>query len=129
MELTIQNLFKGEIFDTYSILHLISGIYISGFLDLYYTKNNIFLYGFIIHLLYEVKDFIITYVFDSNLPSILKFIFVDYVNTFINSIGDQIAFCIGYLIYKYFKFSKNVIILLFLVSNIILIIKNVIFYF
>ena len=60
MNLTKENLFSGDIFDPYSFLHIINGFNISLFLELFFTKdkNKIFIFGFIFHLFYELKDFL-----------------------------------------------------------------------
>ena len=101
MKLTKENILKGNVFDIFTFVHILSGIWISGFLELYITKDYIFEYGFLIHLLYEIKDFLGYYEI-IKIPNSFKYIWGDSLqdNDFINSIGDQIAFIIGYYIYK-----------------------------
>ena len=105
MKLTFKNLLYGNIFDKYSIVHIISGIYISLFL--YLTKNkNIFLVGLIIHTLYELKDFLITYeIINYKHNKFFNMIWATPNNYFLNSIGDTILFIFGYLIFT--KLIKN----------------------
>ena len=126
MNITKENLFKGDIIDPYSIVHIINGFNISLFLELFITddKNKIFMYGFIFHLFYELKDFLIYYKIISKKPQVLPFITYDYNrNTFLNNLGDQICHTIGYFVYfnirKTYKFTKIECILLFITSNIL----------
>jgi len=130
MNITKENLFKGDIIDPYSIVHIINGFNISLFLELFITddKNKIFIYGFIFHLFYELKDFIFYYKYKKSgiKPNytFLPFITYDYSrNTFLNSLGDQLFHTIGYLIYfnirKTYEFTKIQCIVIFLISNIL----------
>tara|TARA_Y100000590_G_C15643552_1_gene985965 strand:- start:45 stop:473 length:429 start_codon:yes stop_codon:yes gene_type:complete len=104
------SIFKGNFFDIFSLAHLISGIWISIFLELYVTKDNkkIFLWGSLIHLIYEIKDFSLNYKLIKPPDIIQRWITIlwgrpDYKNGFKNSIGDQISYSLGYLIYKFLK--------------------------
>ena len=130
MNITKENVFKGNIADPYSIVHIINGFNISLFLELFVTDNKtkIFTYGFIFHLLYEIKDFLFYYKYKKKLIkpnlSILPFIIYDYSrNTFLNSLGDQIFHTIGYFVYlnikKKYEFTKNQYIVFFFISNIL----------
>ena len=128
MDITKDNLFKGNFFDPYSFLHIINGFNISLFLELFFTKdkNKIFIYGSLFHLLYELKDFLIYYKYKITTiePIILPFIIYDYSrNTLLNSLGDQVFHTIGYFIYlnirKKYVFTKKQCIIILLISNIL----------
>jgi hypothetical protein len=118
------NLFTGNLIDPFVFIHLLSGIYLSIFFELFITKDNnkIFLYGSITHLLYEIKDFLNTYIFKAN-NIILLDNFKNYKssrNTLLNSIGDQIFYTLGYYIYdkikKVYQFKKIDLILIFIIK-------------
>lgn len=118
------NLFTGNLIDPFVFIHLLSGIYLSIFFELFVTKDNkkIFLYGSITHLLYEIKDFLNTYIFKGNNIILLQN-FKNYkssCNTLLNSIGDQIFYTLGYYIYdkikKVYQFKKIDLILIFLIK-------------
>ena len=93
------------LFDIFSVLHIFSGFF--GYIILHkYSKISIFksfiLFN-ILHLLYELKDFYFSYVkvYKNKRPKDSKnFLKPGYHanNSYINSIGDLIIGCFGFLI-------------------------------
>jgi len=71
------------LFTPWSFIHMLSGIALEA---VFRNYNYSFIYTLIIHTIYEIKDFILTY---SS---------IDEENTLTNSIGDTIAMIIGFLI-------------------------------
>lgn len=107
LELNKENLLKGPLFDKFTYTHIFVCISIYHFLFKFKIKNP-FLIGLIIHTIYEVKDFLNTYV----IPYKKKKLFITFFgtplnNTFLNSIGDTIGCIIGYFIYIYIL-KKNI---------------------
>tara|TARA_B100000029_G_C17216110_1_gene829920 strand:+ start:116 stop:589 length:474 start_codon:yes stop_codon:yes gene_type:complete len=93
---------KSVLFDISSILHLISGILTYNLIYLFFPKWKTIwrlLFVFLLHSIYELKDAAIHYNLIEN-PQILKFLYIfgSPPNTFINSVGDTIAFMVGCII-------------------------------
>ena len=106
---------EGEevLFDDWAIIHFLSGFFMF-FLFEYLKINRLyaFIIFFIIHLIYEIKD---------QLISGFELIY----NSKMNSIGDQLAATVGYLIplfiIVYFKIKvENIHVLISLIIYIIL---------
>jgi hypothetical protein len=83
-------------FTGFSALHMFSGWYLSCFIS-FLGVNNIlynFLIANLIHFLYEIKDYYYMYLDKEGKKK--KDI---HINSFFNSIGDQLSACIGILIF------------------------------
>jgi hypothetical protein len=82
---TIEN---PALFTPWSFMHILSSIQIILFLYYYGFRKNIILYSFLIHSLYELKDYYFSYVLKVDYG-------VWYNNSFLNTIGDTISCFIG----------------------------------
>jgi len=120
---------QGNFIDIFTISHLLSGVWVSIFLELYITKKNIFLWGSLAHFIYEIKDFCAYYEIIKT-PEFLKIIWgksggLGSRNSFKNSIGDQVSYSFGYLIYKFLKekckikFTTKLFVIIFILCNIL----------
>ena len=100
------------LFDIASILHLISGILSYNLIYFIFPEWNTIwrlLFLFLLHSIYELKDLVMHYNIIKH-PQLLKLLhhFGSPPNTFINSIGDTIAFMVGCLIsIKYMNIYNN----------------------
>lgn len=81
---------KPALFTPWSIIHLLSGAALEG---IFRNRKYSFIYALVIHTIYEIKDFILTY------SSINE------QNTLTNSIGDTIAMIFGFLISNIFLYK------------------------
>lgn len=110
----------------FSLVHLLSGITLFILLSLFTKNKLVIIIGvFIIHTIYEFKDYYTTYInkirFEKD--NYLSEFFID--NTFINSIGDTIACIIGIIIGYYLVFNTNLTLKYLLKTSLIM---NVIFF-
>lgn len=126
VKLSKSSIKEGNFIDIFTLSHLLSGIWVSIFLELYITKKNIFLWGSLGHLIYEIKDFCSYYEIIKT-PQFLKIIWGNpgQSNSLKNSIGDQTAFSFGYLIYKFLKekckikCTTKLFVIIFILCNIL----------
>jgi hypothetical protein len=125
---------KPTCFDLYSILHLLVGIFITYVLLIYYQFNEVYYIrilciGFMLHTLYEIKDYIRAYI----IPPSHNLSRNDWANnSLLNSIGDTIAFIIGFFIImaSFPLFQKyNRTITYFYIPTFIIIIIGIYLYF
>ena len=115
----MQNHFTKEI-NEWTLIHMILGIIMFIMLKFFNLSFwSIFIIGNIIHLIYEIKDYILHYyVFKNNIPYMkairtkiknkynlpfIKFMLLEFPpNNFINSVFDQIGFATGIIIANLF---------------------------
>lgn len=75
------------------LLHIVGGYWLASVIKtLFPSVKNVLLWVIILHTLYEIKDYYVSY--------ILKYNTIYTNNSWWNSIGDTIAAVIGYYIYK-----------------------------
>lgn len=110
-------------------IHFLSGIYITYILAYFKLSNiNSLIIFNIIHFIYEIKDYIITYYIKKGSKDNL-----DFYNSFINSIGDTIGAFIGSFIMFLLLKSKtipinNTILIILTISFVIIYIIMLLFY-
>ena len=121
---------KGAFTTPWAFIHFYSGFLFS-LLTFRYTnikvKKSFIIYS-ILHLIYEFKDFYLTYLTNIKFTKNNNFYgFLDNKNTLINSIGDQIfgmiGWSTGYLLFKNIKthHNKNKITLILFIIGILLV--------
>lgn len=89
--------------DPWSLVHLYSGFYFMIWFEkiLNISIADSILLSNLVHFLYELKDWYITY--NTDLPDKDP----KYYNSFLNSVGDQIFCNIGIIIYLFYKNKIN----------------------
>ena len=106
-----------DLTDLWSIPH-----FLSGFLFLYVNNHLlhikpfwvVFLVGSAIHLVYEIKDYIVSYIpgvfpyISNRFPTLTDIGIIDNRNSICNSYGDQFYFMVGLLFAHYYRKYTNV---------------------
>ena len=93
----------------FSFVHFLSGIWLTSlFRTIFPRMKDVFWVTLAIHTLYELKDIYVSYV--------IKYVSDKTDNSFYNSIGDTIAFILGYVAYKYYPTDLTTISIVFAVT-------------
>lgn len=94
------------------LLHIVGGYWLASVIKtLFPSVKNVLLWVIILHTVYEIKDYYVSY--------ILKYNTIYTNNSWWNSIGDTIAAVIGYYIYKQTPLSLLTSTLIFIIINVI----------
>lgn len=94
------------------LVHVVGGYWLASIIKtLFPSVKNVLLWVIILHTVYEIKDYYVSY--------ILKYNNIYTNNSWWNSIGDTIAAVIGYYIYKQTPLSLLTSTLIFAIVNII----------
>jgi len=94
------------------LLHVVGGYWLACVIKtLFPSVKNVLLWVIILHTVYEIKDYYVSYV--------LKYNNIYTNNSLWNSIGDTIAAVIGYYIYEQTPLSLLISTVIFVIVNII----------